>query len=40
MVDSTHKPDTIKKIFREQVKLLVQNGYIEEVEKNKFEMLE
>ncbi|NRP95858.1 Regulatory protein RepA [Marinobacterium sp. xm-g-59] len=40
IVDSTHKPDTIKKIFREQVKLLVQNGFVEEVEKNQFELLE
>ena len=40
IVDSTLQPDTVKKIFREQVRLLVQKGYVEEVEKHKFELLE
>ena len=40
MVDSKYQPDTIKKIFREQVKLLVQGEYVEEIEKNKFELLD
>ncbi|MBR9868290.1 MAG: AAA family ATPase [Oceanospirillales bacterium] len=40
VVDVKLKPDTVKKIFREQVKLLVEMSYVKEVEKNKFEKLD
>lgn len=35
-----YKPDTVKKIFRAQVKRFVEDGFVKEVVKNQFELLE